>query len=169
MKKWIGIITFMLLISCQQDKIAYVDNVKLMDGYTKKQEVEASYQLKSEAFAKKRDSISQAFQFEAQALQSSTEQMPEDKAQEAFGVLQQKGQMMSQQLQQEEQQIQRMGQIKMDSVVTEVRETIESYGAANGYRFILTGGEGGSVLYGDDASDITEQVLKLLNEANTPK
>ncbi|MGA9270156.1 MAG: OmpH family outer membrane protein, partial [Lutimonas sp.] len=86
-----------------------------------------------------------------------------DKAQEAFGILQQKGQMMGQQLQQEEQQIQQMGQMKMDSVVAEVRKTIQEYGAANGYRFILTGGEGGSVLYGDEASDITEQVLSQLN------
>lgn len=154
----------MLLASCQQDKIGYVDNVKLMDGYTKKQEVEASYQLKSEAFAKKRDSISQAFQLEAQELQSNTDQMSQQKAQEAFGILQQKGQMMGQQLQQEEQKIQQMGQIKMDSVINEVRETIEKYGAANGYRFILSGGDGGSVLYGDEASDITEQVLKELNE-----
>jgi outer membrane protein len=148
----------------QHEKIAYVDNVKLMDGYKKKQEVEASFKLKSEAFAKKRDSISQAFQLEAQQLQTSTESMPQDKAQEAFGILQQKGQMMGQQLQQEEQQIQRMGQMKMDSVVAEVRETIQEYGAANGYRFVLTGGEGGSVLYGEEASDITEQVLSQLND-----
>ncbi|MGB5653099.1 MAG: OmpH family outer membrane protein [Robiginitalea sp.] len=163
MKKWIGFMTFLLLASCQQEKIGYVDNVKLMDGYKKKQEVEASFQLKSEAFTRKRDSISQAFQFEAQQLQTATESMPKDRAQEAFAVLQQKGQMMGQQLQQEEQQIQQMGQMKMDSVVTEVRETIQEYGAANGYRFIFTGGEGGSVLYGDDASDVTEQVLSQLN------
>ncbi|MGA9239453.1 OmpH family outer membrane protein [Robiginitalea sp.] len=164
MKNWIGLLTFLILASCQQEKIAYVDNVKLMDGYKKKQEVDASFQLKSEAFARKRDSISQAFQLEAQQLQTSTEGMAQDKAQEAFGILQQKGQMMGQQLQQEEQQIQRMGQMKMDSVVTEVRETIQEYGTANGYRFILTGGEGGSVLYGDEASDITEQVLSQLND-----
>jgi outer membrane protein len=60
-----------------------------------------------------------------------------------------------------------MGQIEMDSVVSEVRETIEKYGAANGYRFIFTGGEGGSVLYGDGASDITEQVLVELNKASS--
>lgn len=159
--------TFLLLVSCQQEKIGYVDNVKLMDGYEKKQKVEARYQQKSEAFTRRRDSISQAFQIEAQQLQSTSEGMPQEKAQEAFGILQQKGQMMGQQLQQEEQQIQRMGQIEMDSVVSEVRETIEKYGAANGFRFILTGGEGGSVLYGDGASDITEQVLVELNKASS--
>ena len=143
--------------------MAYVDNVKLMDGYQKKKDVESAYQVRSEAYARKRDSISQVFQMEAQDLQNKSKDMSESKAQEAFGQLQQKGQMVGQQLQQEEQQMQRMGQLKMDSVVREVRKTIKEFGEANGYRFILTGGEGGSVLYGEEAADVTEEVLKLLN------
>ena len=142
-----------------------MDNVKLMDGYQKKKDVEAAYQLKSEVFTRKRDSISQVFQMEAQDLQSKSEGMSQSKAQEAFSQLQQKGQMVGQQLQQEEQQLQRMGQLKMDSVVQEVRKTIEEYGESNGFSFILTGGEGGSVLYGEEAADVTEEVLKVLNKS----
>jgi outer membrane protein len=153
------------MMSCQQEKIGYVDNVRLMDGYQKKKDVEAAYQIKSEAFTRKRDSISQVFQMEAQDLQSKSEGMSQSRAQEAFTQLQQKGQMVGQQLQQEEQQLQRMGQLKMDSVVQEVRKTIKEYGKSNGYSFILTGGEGGSVLYGKEAADVTEQVLKALNES----
>ena len=164
MKKWIVIAVTFLLFSCEQGKIGYVDNVKLMDGYKVKQDVEATYQLQSESFARRRDSISQAFQIEAQDLQNRTKNMPQDKAQEEFEILQQRGQLIGQQLQQQEQQMQRMGQLKMDSVVTHVRKTIKEYGAANGYRFILTGGEGGSVLYGESTSDVTDEVLKILNE-----
>jgi outer membrane protein len=153
------------MMSCQQEKIGFVDNVKLMDGYQKKKDVEAAYQIKSEAFTRKRDSISQVFQMEAQDLQNKSEGMSQSKAQEAFTELQQKGQMVGQQLQQEEQQLQRMGQLKMDSVVQEVRKTIKEYGKSNGYSFILTGGEGGSVLFGKEAADVTEAVLKVLNES----
>ena len=53
----------------------------------------------------------------------------------------------------------------MDSVITQVRKTIREYGEANGYRYILTGGEGGSVLYGDKADDITSEILQILNES----
>lgn len=165
MKNWLIPVAALLMMSCQQEKIGFVDNVKLMDGYQKKKDVEAAYQIKSEAFTRKRDSISQVFQIEAQELQTKSEGMSQSKAQEAFGQLQQKGQMVGQQLQQEEQQLQRMGQLKMDSVIQEVRKTIKEYGKANGYSFILTGGEGGSVLYGKDAADVTEAVLKVLNEA----
>ena len=165
MKNWLIPVAALLMMSCQQEKIGFVDNVKLMDGYQKKKDVEAAYQIKSEAFTRKRDSISQVFQIEAQELQTKSEGMSQSKAQEAFGQLQQKGQIVGQQLQQEEQQLQRMGQLKMDSVIQEVRKTIKEYGKANGYSFILTGGEGGSVLYGKEAADVTEAVLKVLNEA----
>ena len=57
MKYWFGFMAAFLLFSCQQDKVGYVDNVKLMDGYKRKQDVEQSYQLQSESFARKRDSI----------------------------------------------------------------------------------------------------------------
>ena len=165
MKNWILPVAALLLMSCQQEKIGFVDNVRLMDGYQKKKDVEAAYQIKSQSFTRKRDSISQVFQMEAQDLQSKSEGMSQSKAQEAFSQLQQKGQMVGQQLQQEEQQLQRMGQLKMDSVVQEVRKKIKEYGKANGYSFILTGGEGGSVLFGKEASDVTEEVLKVLNES----
>jgi outer membrane protein len=165
MKNWIVPVAALLMMSCQQEKIGFVDNVKLMDGYQKKKDVEAAYQIKSEAFTRKRDSISQVFQMEAQDLQNKSEGMSQSKAQEAFTQLQQKGQMVGQQLQQEEQQLQRMGQLKMDSVVQEVRKTIKEYGKSNGYSFILTGGEGGSVLFGKEAADVTEAVLKVLNES----
>ena len=165
MKNWLLPVAALLMMSCQQEKIGFVDNVKLMDGYQKKKDVEAAYQIRSEAFTRKRDSISQVFQIEAQELQTKSEGMSQSKAQEAFGQLQQKGQMVGQQLQQEEQQLQRMGQLKMDSIIQEVRKTIKEYGKANGYSFILTGGEGGSVLYGKDAADVTEAVLKVLNES----
>lgn len=165
MKNWLLPVAALLMMSCQQEKIGFVDNVKLMDGYQKKKDVEAAYQIKSEAFTRKRDSISQVFQLEAQDLQNKSEGMSESKAQEAFGQLQQKGQMVGQQLQQEEQQLQRMGQLKMDSVVQEVRKTIKEYGESNGFSFILTGGEGGSVLFGKETADITEEVLKVLNKS----
>ncbi|MEJ2161885.1 MAG: OmpH family outer membrane protein [Robiginitalea sp.] len=164
MKKWTGILAVILMMSCQQDKIAYVDNVKLMEGYQKRKDVEAAYQLKSEDFNKRRDSISQTFQLEAQEVQNQTKNMSQEKAQEEYDLLQQKGQIIAQQLQREEQQMQRTGQMKMDSVVSEARKLIKEYGATNGYGFILTGGEGGSVLYGKEAADITDDVLKLLNE-----
>lgn len=152
------------LASCQQAKIGYVDNVKLMDAYQEKIDVEADFKVKAEALNRKRDSISQAFQAEAQAFQAEAEKMSQKKAQEQYGQMQQRGQMIGQQLQQEDQQLQAVGQTEMDSIVSKVKKEVEAYGKANGYTYILGGGDGGSVLYGDDANDLTDEVVKLLNE-----
>ncbi|WP_373518538.1 OmpH family outer membrane protein [Pricia sp.] len=159
------IFTVLGLASCQQQaKIGYVDNVKLMDEYQQKIDVEADFKVKAEALNKKRDSISQAFQAEAQAFQAEAEKMSQKKAQEQYGQMQQRGQMIGQQLQQEDQQLQALGQTEMDSIVSKVKKEVEAYGMANGYTYILGGGDGGSVLYGDETKDLTDEMVKLLND-----
>ena len=165
MKK--GIVLFIVAltaVACQQNKIGYVDNVKLMDGYQEKIDVEAKFKTKVEALTKKRDSISQAFQLELQAFQAKAQKMSQKNAQEEYGLLQQKGQFVGQQLQQEEQQLQQQSQTEMDSLVSKVKKEIKAYGASNGYTYILGGGDGGAVLYGQDANNLTEGVLKILND-----
>ena len=164
MKKIVLVIFLVVAVACEQNKIAFVDNVKLMDGYQEKIDIEARYKVKAEALNKKRDSISQAFQIEAQAFQTKAQSMAQDKAQEEYGLLQQRGQFIGQQLQQEELQLHSEGQTEMDSLISKVKSEITSYGKSNGYTYILSGGEGGSVLYGTDAKDITQEILKILNE-----
>ena len=163
MKKLILGIVFMVLAGCQQQKIGFVDNVKLMDEYQEKIDIEKKYETMSQAHNQKRDSISQAFQMEAQAFQQKAQSMSQQKAQEEYGNLQQRGQRIGQQLQLEEQQMQQQGQTEMDSLITKVKAQIQKYGKDNGYDYILGGGNGGSVLYGNDSKDLTEEILKLLN------
>ena len=164
MKKLFFATVVLVLVSCQQDKIGYVDNVKLMEGYQEKLDVENKFKAKAEVMNKKRDSISQAFQLEYQALQTKAQNWSQKKAQEELGLLQQKSQFLGQQLQQEEQQLQSEGQTEMDSVVSKVKKEIQAFGKSKGYTYILTGGEGGSVLYGADAKNLTSEVLTILNE-----
>ena len=159
----------LVLVACQQEKIGFVNNVKLMDAYQEKMDIEEKYQLRSEEFGKRRDSISQAFQQEAQAFQEEAQKMSQQRAQEAYGSLQQRGQMIGQQLQQEEQQLQRAGQTEMDSLISKVKSEIRKYGEAKGYAYILGGGDGGAVLYGDSAHDLTDEILAILNESYEAK
>lgn len=165
MKKiWI-ILPFLILIACNQDKIGFVDTSELMEKSEEKIDIEAKYQLRSTNLNKKRDSISQAFQLEAQALQTKTQSMSQTKAQEEYELLQQRGQFIGQQLQQEEQLLQQQGQAEMDSLVNKVRDEISTYGEANGFTYILGGGDGGSVLYGKEAKDLTDEILQIINDS----
>ena len=164
MKKWILVLLVLGAVSCKQEKIGYVDNVALMDKYQEKMDIEASFKIKVDAMTKKRDSISQGFQMEMQAFQAKAQKMNQTKAQEEYAMIQQKGQMMGQQLQQEDQSLQAEGQTEMDTLVKKVKKEVVAFGKANGYTYILGGGDGGSVLYGTDANDVTDEILKILNE-----
>ncbi|WP_209401206.1 OmpH family outer membrane protein [Pseudozobellia sp. WGM2] len=164
MKNIVWAVLVLAFVSCKQEKIGFVDNVRLMEEYQEKIDIEADFKTKVDALAKKRDSISQTFQMEAQAFQEKAQKMSQQKAQEEYGQMQQKGQLIGQQLQQEDQQLQALGQTEMDSVVSKVKKEIKAYGEANGYTYILGGGDGGSVLYGTDANDLTDEIVKLLND-----
>ena len=164
MKKLFLALMVLGILSCEQSKIGYVDNLKLMDDYQEKIDVEATFKVKADALAKKRDSISQAFQMEAQAFQAKAQKMSQQKAQEEYGEMQQRGQQIGQQLQMQDQQLQAEGQVQMDSIVSKVKSEITAYGKANGYTYILGGGDGGSVLYGTDANDLTDEIVKILND-----
>jgi len=164
MKRLVFVIVVLMMVSCQQEKIGFVDNVKLMEEYQEKIDVEASFKTKMETFSKKKDSISQAFQIEAQEFQMKAQKMSQKKAQEEYAIMQQKGQFIGQQLQQEEQQLQLQGQTDMDSLVSKVKKEIRAFGKTNGYSYILGGGDGGSVLFGEDANDLTTKITKILND-----
>jgi len=64
---------------------------------------------------------------------------------------------MSQQLQQE-------SGVEMDSVVSNVKKFIKSYGKEKGYAYIYGTGEAATILYAEDKYDITKDIIKLLNE-----
>ena len=164
MKRFAILASVLIAAACQQNKIGFVDNIKLMEGYQEKIDVEEKYKTRAEVLTKKRDSISQAFDLELKAFQSKAQRMSQNKAQEEYGLIQQRAQFMGQQLQQEEQTLQTTGQTEMDSVVSKVKREITAFGKNNGYTYILGGGEGGSVLYGVEAKDLTEEILSILNE-----
>ena len=71
---------------------------------------------------------------------------------------------MSQRVQFEQQQIAQESQSLNDSVINKVKKFVQSYGKSNSYNFILGSNEAGSVLYGEAPSDLTQEILKSLNE-----
>ncbi|WP_299548912.1 OmpH family outer membrane protein [Seonamhaeicola sp.] len=150
--------------SCQQQKIGYVDNSILINEIQEKKDLETKFQGKQEAFKKKTDSISQAFQLEVQQTQLTAQKSSQKKAQELMGGLQQKQQLLQQQIQFEEQQLNQLAQSEIDSLIIKVKDFVKSYGKTNGYTYILGTSDGAaSVLYGTDENNLTQTILEALN------
>lgn len=159
------LLTAVLAASCNQDKIAFVDNTKLIKEYQEKIDLENTYKVKFEKFQQKLDSSSAVLQQEIQSFQNSAQKMSQNKAQEKYNELMQKRQQLAQQFQNEEQILSQESGQAVDSLVKKVRTFVKDYGKKNGYTYILAENEGGNVFYGEDSKDITSDVLRSLNNA----
>src|SRR5690606_13453127 len=62
------------------------------------------------------------------------------------------------------QQLQKENAVEMDSMIKGIKATIKTYGKEKGYDYIYGTGDAASVLYAKDQYDITQDVIKLLNE-----
>lgn len=162
-------IAIITLSSCQQQKIAYLDNGKVINDYQEKIDMEAKYKIKMESYQKSRDSIGRAFQAEVGAFQAQEKTMSTKKKEELRQQLGQKQQRLQQQLQFEEQKISKEYQTEIDTLINKVKSLVSDYGKNNGYTYILgTSENNASVMYGKDNLDITEAVSKSINASYKP-
>jgi len=160
-----ALFTIFMFTSCQQQKIGFIDNGKVINDYQEKLDLEGKFKTKDEAFKKRTDSIGQLFQIEAQAFQLAAQKMPQKKAQEKYQELGQKQQVLQQQMQFEQQQLQKEFQVEIDSIISKVQTFVEDYGKTNGYAYILGKNDAGSVMYGSETNDLTTTVTEALNAA----
>lgn len=165
--KNLSLVVSVLLIfaSCQQQqKIAFIDNGKVINEFQEKIDIEAKYKIQEEAFKTRTDSIGQAFQLEAQDFQLKANEMPAAQAQKKYDELGQKQQLLQQQIQFEQQQIQQAFGAEIDSTIVKVKNFVKDYGAKNGYTYILgTSEASSSVMYGTETNDITQIIIDALN------
>ncbi|AUS05137.1 OmpH family outer membrane protein [Pseudotamlana carrageenivorans] len=153
----------LVLTSCNQQKIGYIDNGIVINDFQEKIDIETKFQIKDQAFQKRADSIGKAFQAEVKEAQSVARKTPQ-KAQEIMGGLQQKQQRLQQQMQIEQQAITQEFQAQIDSVIVKVKDFVKDYGKKNGYTFVLgTSDAAASVLYGAEENDLTQTILEALN------
>ena len=157
-------LTIISLTACQQQKIGFVDNSVLINEYKERKDVEANLNTKIEAFKSRTDSLRSAFELEIKEAELKARKMSQSAIQKLSQELQQKEQLLSQRVQFEQQQIAQESQKLNDSIINRVKAFVQDYGKSNNYNFILGSNEAGSVLYGEDASDLTQEILKALNE-----
>lgn len=160
----VAVIALITLASCQQQKMGYVDNGKVINDIEEKKEIESKYEVLNESFKLRADSLGKVYQSEYQVLQAKAARMSPSKQQAAMQTFQAKAQQFQQLMQTEQQSMQTAYQTEIDSVISKMKVTVKDYGKANGYKFIIGTNESiGTILYGDEASDLTELMIKEIN------
>lgn len=150
--------------SCQQQKIGYIDNGKVINEIQEKKDIEEKYKNLNIAFNKQTDSIGQAWQIEAKQVQQEIKKLSPKQAQVKYDALSKKQQVLQQQIQLEQQQLQQAFQTEMDSVIVKVKAFVGDYGKKNGYTYILGTSEvSASVMYGEEENDLSKTILEALD------
>jgi len=171
MKKSLVIIAIAFsIISCNKTaevastKTAYVDTSKLMIEYTEAIDIEAKYKTKSEEMGRELEAEIAKFKAEAGSFQKNAQMNGQAWAQQKGAELQKREQQLQYAQQSIAQQLQQESGVEIDSVVSNVKKFIKTYGKEKGYAYIYGTGDAASVLYAEDKYDITKEIIKLLND-----
>lgn len=158
------------LFSCNKNeeketfKTAYIDTSVLMDKYEKFKDEDEKFKVKSQEMGRPLEAKLKVFQSEAANFRQNAQIKGMAWAQQKGAELQQR----EQQLAIEQETLLRQIQIESDSIraglINEVKDFIKNYGKKQGYDYIYGTGDAATVLYAKDGYDITEEILKELND-----
>lgn len=171
MKK-LGIIAILAisLISCTQTKIAYIDIEEIMKEYKGTKNAEVTIKVKSEKLKAELDSLVIAWETKAREYQQKAPKMSAKNRAEREQALMQEQQAIGQRQQVVQQQVQTEGQESLKSLSKEINDFVKNYAKEKGYNFVLgTSGDSGTVMYGEEKADITDEILVQLNKSYKAK
>ncbi|PTX45044.1 periplasmic chaperone for outer membrane proteins Skp [Christiangramia gaetbulicola] len=164
-KRFIGVAAIaIMMVSCNEQKTAYVDTTKIVQEYKEMKDVEAEFTSKSDSVRKQLDSVARVFQQEVQAYQSEMNSMSDAQRKEKEQQLMQKQQMLQQQQQMQSNRLREQSSAIMDSIVTKIKDYVKDYGKENNYTYIFGSNESANIMYAEEGLDITQDILKKMNE-----
>ena len=145
-------------------KTAYIDTSKLMKESTEAKDIEEKYKDKSKVMGGQLEAEVSKFKSEAASFKQNAMANGQAWAQQKGAELQQREQELSYAQQAMLQQLQEESGVDMDTLVKTYRKVIKDYGKEKGYDYIYGTGESASILYAKDSYDITNDILKLVND-----
>lgn len=145
-------------------KTAYIDTEKLMKEYAAAQDIEAKYKQKGTEMGRELDAEIERFKTEAESFKANAQANGMAWAQKKGTELRQREQQLNMAQQAMMRQLQDESGKELDTLVKQIKAYIKDYGKKNGYDYIYGTGDAATVLFAKDQYDITQQVLKELND-----
>lgn len=148
----------------QKESIVYVDSVKLVNGYKGMQAARKEFEVKTGVWKANLDTLKTELDAKMKEYQAThaklsarekklTEELIQTK-QEQFVNYQN---IISEKIQKEDQEL-------TGKVLGKVNDYIKRYGEKNGYAIIMAATQYGNIVYAEQGKDITDEVLKGLNQ-----
>ncbi|MEL1246065.1 OmpH family outer membrane protein [Flavobacterium sp. DGU11] len=174
MKKSLLILGFALtLFSCNKEtqaaktsefKTAYVNIQILSDSLQEFKDLESQSKVKMEEMGRDLDARVQQFKLEAASFENEAKAKGPQWAQLKGQELQKREQELGMMQQAMTRQLQDEFRPKNDSVTSKMKRFIKDYGKKNGYDYIYATADISSILYAKEGYNITDKILKELND-----
>jgi len=162
----IALLAIVTLASCTQAKFGVVNTEKLITEYKETKDIEATVKVDEEKAKKEVDNLIQSFQAKVVAYQKAARKMSAKKRAAKEQELGAEQQMIQQKQQQVQYDVQNNGQKAIKGISEKVNDFVKDYGKKNGYQIIFgTVNINGAVMYNEDKIDLTDILLKELNDS----
>lgn len=146
-------------------KSAYIDTEKLMKEYQESIDFEAKYEAMSNRMKNELESDMKKFQRDVEDLQKNAQSKGMEWAQNKQAELEKRQRTLAEKEQNYMKKFQEEGSVERDSMVSKMKRFIKDYGKEKGLDYVFGTGDAATVLYAKEGFDITEEVVKLMNDA----
>ncbi|MFP9112760.1 OmpH family outer membrane protein [Flavobacterium sp. RHBU_3] len=173
MKKTLVIAAAMIsLVACNKEggatasgfKTAYVDTSKLIEKSDELKDLEDKAKVKEQEMGRELQTDAEQLRLEAAAAEGEARTKGMEWAQLKGQQLQKRQQELSVKQQTFQEEFAKEFGVKRDTVVSQIKKVIKEYGKKKGYDYIYGTGDAASVLYAKEGYDVTDEILKEIND-----
>ena len=144
-------------------ELVYVDVNKLIEGYSRTKLAKAEFEKKATTMRSNVDSLVTNWQKELQSYEKERASMSAKELELKQELLANKQQQINGYQEAIQKQIQEEDKKATQTVINDINDYIKEFGKRKGYKIIFGASGGGNIMYADESSDLTEEVLKGLN------
>ncbi len=164
----IAIIALLVAISSffylqSSSELVYVDVNKLLDGYKRTKIVKAEFDKKAKTMKANVDSLLTNWQKELQTYEKERSGMSSKELKLKQEVLSNKQQQLTNYQQAIQKQLEEEDKKVTQTVINDVNDFVKEYGKKHRYKVIFGATGSGTIMYGEEAADLTDVVLQQLN------
>lgn len=157
----VSIIAFYLAKSSSE--LVYVDVNKLMEGYERSKVAKTEFEKKANAMKANVDSLLFGWQNELKSYEKERASLTPKELKLKQELLANKQQQISGYQEAIQKQIQEEDKKVTQTVINDINDYVKEYGKKKGYKIIFGASGGGNIMYADESTDLTEEILIGLN------
>jgi outer membrane protein len=154
---------FAIYKSFNSSTLVYVDVNKLIQGYSRTKVAKAEFDKKASVMKANVDSLVGKWQNELKNYEKERASMSPKELKLKQELLSNKQQQINGYQEAIQKQIQEEDKKVTQTVINDINDYIKEYGKDHGYKIIFGASGGGNIMYAEESSDLTEEVLKGLN------